>query len=93
MKKVIITGGAGFIGSHVVEHYLKNNFSVSVIDNLSTGRIENLAEFESQIEFINADETWAKHNVLHAENLIIDAENSQMPVENQQNMLHFAQKT
>ena len=55
MKKVIITGGAGFIGSHVVEHYLKNNFSVSVIDNLSTGRIENLAEFESQIEFINAD--------------------------------------
>jgi UDP-glucose 4-epimerase len=64
MKKVMITGGAGFIGSHVVENYLKNNFSVSVIDNLSTGRLENLAKFENKIEFIKADisipGTWQK---------------------------------
>lgn len=64
MKKVLITGGAGFIGSHVVENYLKNNFSVSVIDNLSTGRLENLAKFENKIEFIKADisipGTWQK---------------------------------
>lgn len=60
----MITGGAGFIGSHVVENYLKNNFSVSVIDNLSTGRLENLAKFENKIEFIKADisipGTWQK---------------------------------
>lgn len=55
MNKVIITGGAGFIGSHVVEHYLKNNFSVCVLDNLSTGRIENLNEFKNSIEFIECD--------------------------------------
>jgi len=51
----MITGGAGFIGSHVVEYYLQNDYSVSVIDNLSTGRLENLTEFENRIDFTEAD--------------------------------------
>ncbi len=55
MKKIIITGGAGFIGSHVVEYYLQNDYDVSVIDNLSTGRIENLTGFENRIDFTEAD--------------------------------------
>ena len=55
MKKIMITGGAGFIGSHVVEYYLQNDYSVSVIDNLSTGRLENLTEFENRIDFTEAD--------------------------------------
>ena len=39
---VLITGGAGFIGSHLAEHYLSRKDGVSVIDNLSTGRIGNI---------------------------------------------------
>ena len=46
MKKVLITGGAGFIGSHLVEFYLNNNVEVIVLDNFSTGRIENLNQFK-----------------------------------------------
>jgi UDP-glucose 4-epimerase len=42
MKKVLVTGGAGFIGSNVVDLYIKEGFSVIVIDNLSTGKKENL---------------------------------------------------
>ena len=38
----LITGGAGFIGSHLVEILTRNNKNVIVLDNLSTGRIENL---------------------------------------------------
>ena len=41
--KVLITGGAGFIGSHLTERLLSRGDEVSVIDNISTGRIENLA--------------------------------------------------
>lgn len=42
MKKVLITGGYGFIGSHTVDLFLKNDFHVTVVDNLTTGRVENL---------------------------------------------------
>ncbi len=47
--KVIITGGAGFIGSHIAEFYVKNGDEVLIIDDLSTGKEENIpekAEFE-----------------------------------------------
>jgi UDP-glucose 4-epimerase len=42
-RQALVTGGAGFIGSHVVERLLNEDFSVRVIDNCSTGRLENLA--------------------------------------------------
>lgn len=42
MAKVLVTGGAGFIGSHVVEELLEREFSVVVLDDLSTGKLENL---------------------------------------------------
>ena len=41
--KVLITGGAGFIGSHVVEECIAHNYEVVVIDNLSTGKRENIS--------------------------------------------------
>lgn len=40
--KVLVTGGAGFIGSHVVDTYINDNYEVVVVDDLSTGRISNL---------------------------------------------------
>ncbi len=55
MIKYIVTGGAGFIGSHIVEHLVKQNKKIVVLDNLSTGRIENLKEFKKNIKFIKCD--------------------------------------
>ena len=49
---VIVTGGAGFIGSNVVDKALEQGWTVKIIDNLSTGFIENL---NPRCEFINAD--------------------------------------
>jgi len=44
MRKIIVTGGAGFIGSHIVDLLLENNYEVHVIDNLLTGKKENINE-------------------------------------------------
>ena len=40
--KVIILGGAGFIGSHLAEFFKKKKYKITIIDNLSTGREENI---------------------------------------------------
>ena len=58
-KHVLVTGGAGFIGSNIVGFLLKNEIRVSVLDNLSTGRYSNIEEFESNdlFHFINGDIT------------------------------------
>ena len=51
----LVTGGAGFIGSRVVKILLEENHKVTVIDNLSSGKLENLADFQNKIDFHNAD--------------------------------------
>lgn len=48
---VLITGGCGFIGSHLVDYYVNENHSVYVVDDLSTGRFENVAQFKNNPAF------------------------------------------
>jgi len=50
-KNILVTGGAGFIGSHLTAELLKTGNRVTVIDNLSSGRIENIREFEGDPAF------------------------------------------
>jgi UDP-glucose 4-epimerase len=49
--KVLVTGGAGFIGSHLAEQLLKDGQEVKVIDNLSTGSLKNIESFKSKPKF------------------------------------------
>jgi UDP-glucose 4-epimerase len=51
MQKVLITGGAGFIGSHLAEALLERGDAVQVIDNLSTGSMRNIAHLKNQPRF------------------------------------------
>ena len=50
-SRCLVTGGAGFIGSHVVDRLLALGHEVRVVDNLSTGRRENLSHVAGQIDF------------------------------------------
>ena len=55
--RYVVTGGAGFIGSHLVEHLVSTGQEVVVIDNFSTGKPENLEPFVSRIELIEGSIT------------------------------------
>jgi UDP-glucose 4-epimerase len=55
MVRCLVTGGAGFIGSHIVRGLLDAGHRVRVLDNLGTGKRENLEEVSDRIEFIEGD--------------------------------------
>ena len=57
MEKVLVTGGAGFIGSHLCEYLLKKGYFVYCLDNFLTGKRENIALLESNqnFKFLNVD--------------------------------------
>src|SRR5438046_2421992 len=50
--RYVVTGGAGFIGSHTVDELVRRGESVVVLDDLSAGKEENLAEVRNKISFI-----------------------------------------
>lgn len=54
-RRILVTGGAGFIGSHLVEALVELGAKVTVLDNLSTGKLTNLDHVIHQIEFIAGD--------------------------------------
>ncbi|MDO8658533.1 MAG: GDP-mannose 4,6-dehydratase [Candidatus Levybacteria bacterium] len=54
-KKIIVTGGAGFIGSNLVSYLLKKEYDVLVVDNFSTGKIKNLPKDNKNLKIIKAD--------------------------------------
>jgi nucleoside-diphosphate-sugar epimerase len=75
MNKYLVTGGAGFIGSHLVERLVRDGHEVTVLDDFSTGRYENIAHLEGkELRVVEGDVTDAalvdkvvkgQHYVLH----------------------------
>lgn len=55
MKGALITGGAGFVGSHLAEKLVKMGAQVVVVDNLASGQEKNLTAFRDKIHFVKAD--------------------------------------
>jgi nucleoside-diphosphate-sugar epimerase len=55
MKTYLVTGGAGFIGSHIAEELVRRGEKVRVLDNFITGKRENLASFQNFIDLIEGD--------------------------------------
>lgn len=67
MEKILITGGAGFIGSHLCKHYLENEYTVIALDNFYTGSRTNIAPFLSHPRF-----TFIDHDIIYPIDLNID---------------------
>jgi UDP-glucose 4-epimerase len=55
MRNFLVTGGTGFIGSHIVEALVSDGAQVTVLDNLATGHLNTLAAFQGRIRFIQGD--------------------------------------
>jgi UDP-glucose 4-epimerase len=53
--RVFITGGAGFIGSHLADHYVKAGHQVTLLDNFSTGSNQNITHLENSVTTVNGD--------------------------------------
>ena len=53
--KVLVTGGAGFIGSHLTDALCMSNANVTIVDNFTTGSLDNLAPIKSKIKIIEGD--------------------------------------
>lgn len=67
-KKILVTGGAGFIGSYICKRLLIDGAEVVVLDNFSTGKIDNLKEIKDQITVIKGDIRNIKDVMMATEN-------------------------
>ncbi|MEW5691689.1 MAG: GDP-mannose 4,6-dehydratase [Candidatus Hydrogenedentota bacterium] len=65
MKSVLITGGAGFIGSHLAEFYLKHKYKVIVLDDLSTGSIDNVIHLKGDRNFSLIIDSVLKNKIIN----------------------------
>jgi GDP-D-mannose 3',5'-epimerase len=68
-KKILITGGAGFIGSTLARNLLNLNCEVRIADNLSRGKIENIKEILDKVQFSKVDLTDIKNCISLSENV------------------------
>src|SRR5688572_8628444 len=66
-QRILVTGGAGFIGSHLAEKLLGDGAQVTVVDNLSTGRWENIAGFSEHPNFRAVVASCAERELMEAE--------------------------
>lgn len=80
MPQVFITGGAGFIGSNLAKHLLEHNYAVSIADNLSSGKLQNISDlfYYPQFSFLQTD--------------VSEMENIREFVENADIIIHLAAK-
>lgn len=81
-KKVLVTGGAGFIGSHIVDMLVNLDAKVTVIDNLSAGRLSNLNKSIKKINFKKIDILEAKKvtRIINGQDIVIHlAANADVP--------------
>ena len=53
--KILVTGGTGFVGSHIVEYLVQRGDNVTILDNLNTGKIENLSKVKTNVNVVNGD--------------------------------------
>src|SRR5579884_4235808 len=65
-KNAVVTGGASFIGRQLVDKLVESSVNVTVIDDLRSGRIENLEKSKSKIKFVKKDLEYITKDELHA---------------------------